>query len=150
MKLISFDQSTTNTGYSVFVDKKLYSYATLKNTSIKDDETSRLYKMIKLIEDVIIRHNPDKVLIEDIYQTNIKKGFKALPRLQGGLIYLLKEKKIEFEIIHSTSWKSWFGISGCRKYQKEKSIRMVKDIYKIAVSEDEADAINMGYFYIHK
>lgn len=88
---------------------------------------------------------PNFVFIEDTqYQQNFA-SFQSLSQMQGVIMGILFEKDVGFQVVKPSTWKSGVGVRGRkRKEQKENAIEIVKMIYKIDASEDEAEAILIG------
>ena len=90
------------------------------------------------------------IIIEDIqYQNNIQT-FKVLAKLQGVLINTCIEHNLTYHVVHSATWKSFNNVKGkARLQQKEEAQRVVKTLYQLKVTQDEADAICMGRYAVH-
>jgi Holliday junction resolvasome RuvABC endonuclease subunit len=103
-------------------------------------------KIISLIEEV----KPDILIFEDVqYQMN-QKTFQELANLQGVIMAYLFKLDFPFQIVYPTTWKSFCKIKGKnREEQKDNTKIFVKEKYKINVSEDEADAIGIGYWAVN-
>jgi Holliday junction resolvasome RuvABC endonuclease subunit len=103
-------------------------------------------KIIALIKDV----NPDYIVFEQVQFQNNHGTFQQLSQLQGIIMAYLFNINIGFTIIEPTAWKSCCKIKGRKRVeQKENTKIFVKEKYKAEVSEDEADAIGIGYWAIH-
>lgn len=148
MKIISFDQSTKVVAYSVMNSKnnKLISYG--KKTFDKlDNFDETIFDIISYIKEIIKKEKPEVFAIEDIqYQMNAKV-FKVLAELMGAIKYEFYLKEYLYMVVPSNTWKSFCGIKGRkRKEQKDNSIAFIKEKFQIDVTEDEADAINIGLY----
>ena len=65
--------------------------------------------------------------------------------MQGVILSILFEKNVGFQIVKPSTWKSVTKVKGRkRKEQKESAMQIVKEKYKINVSEDVAEAILIG------
>lgn len=148
MKILSLDQSTKCTGYSIFDNDELLKYGTLE-VNDNDELFYRMIEMTNQIKNLVELSKPDFVIFEDVQFQNNYKTFKILSQFQGMIIKLLFELNINFEIIEGSRWKSFNNIKGKkREEQKINTIKMVKYIYDIDVSEDIADAIGIGRWAI--
>jgi Holliday junction resolvasome RuvABC endonuclease subunit len=122
MKILSFDQSTSKTGWSIFIDEQLESYGVIRPSKKinNDNKVSMFIRICEFIKEV----NPDIVLLEDVYMKYGKifnvQTHKTLANLQGMLMGFLILEKIPYEIIHPQSWKN--GIVGKKKVSKADSI----------------------------
>lgn len=149
MKILSLDESTNVSGYSIFDKGELIKYGEIDISDI-DDVTERINTLKHLTDRFIEKYQIDKVIIEDIQlQNGNVKGFKTLSRLQGTLLDYFFEKEIPYVIIPSVTWKSICGIKGRKRAeQKQNAIDFVKEKYRIEVSSDTADAICLGFSQI--
>lgn len=150
MKILALDQSTSKTGYALFIDNELKSYGIIRpsKTLSNDNKISMLIRLSKFIKE----ENPDLILIEDVY---MKKGptfnintHKILSNLQGMIISFCVLNNFEYEIIHPTTWKS--RVVGKKKLSKEDTQIYLKNKYNKTFKEDEADAVAIGLFHLLK
>lgn len=149
-KILNLDQSTKITGYSIFNNNNLGTYGLLKANEDEKNPIERLKEMndkiIALIKDV----RPDYVVFEHVQFQNNYGTFQLLSQLQGIIMADLFKVDLGFTIIEPTAWKSFCGIKGRRRAeQKLNTQKFVKEKYNADVSEDEADAIGIGYWAIH-
>lgn len=148
MKIISLDQSTSKSGYSIFIDKELIDYGIIR-PSKKISNDNKISMLIRLSE-FIKKENPDILLIEDVYMKKGKtfniKTHKTLSNLQGMLIAYCVLNNIKYEIIHPSSWKN--GIVGKKKISKEETQEFLKEKYNKEFKEDIADSICIGLYFV--
>jgi Holliday junction resolvasome RuvABC endonuclease subunit len=148
MKVIAFDQSTSITGYSIWIDYELNNYGKLivENPKKKNPWT-RIMEMYWLIFHFLDNEKPDFVGFEGIqYQGGIST-LQVLAEMRGALASKLFEMDVGFEDIMPTEWKGFCNIEGKdRITQKANTIQMVKEKFGLDVSEDEADSIGLGMF----
>ena len=103
-------------------------------------------KMIELID----KYKPDFIVFEDIQFQQNYGTFKQLGQLQGILMAYLFKLDVGFQIIEPSAWKSSCGIKGRKREEQKKNTQaFVKMMYKVNVSEDEADAIGIGFWAIN-
>ena len=145
MKLLAFDQSSQITGYAVFEDGALVQSGVF---SFDDSAIGkRLTKIRKKVIQLIDEHKPDMLAFEDI-QLQAQKNpatYKILAQVLGVLEELATELKIEYVVVHSTSWKSTLKIKGrARAEQKKNAQDYVANTYNKKVTQDESDAICIG------
>ncbi len=133
MKIISLDQATRTTGYAVFEGDICVETGLLK--------ADGLLPMLDTIRDLIARHEPEKVAIEDIqYQSN-QSTYKLLAQLQGALLFMLYERGIEAVVLAPSTWRSIMGIKGKKRAeQKQAAIDYFNGMY----TSDESEAILIG------
>ena len=149
MKILSLDQSTTKTGFSVFEDDGLKSYGIIRPK--RDKNKSSLENMFLSIVEKIEAEKPSIVLIEDVY---LKKGkqfnihtHKILSNLQGMCIAHFVLNQIEYEIIHPTVWKN--RVVGKNKLTKKDTQSFLENLCSKHFKEDEADAICIGLYFLY-
>lgn len=142
MKVLGFDQSTTKTGYSVFIDGRYASSGVIDYSYMKKEPDVRLATMGQHICDFIDITEPDVVAIEDIFENSNIQTLVALGRLQGMIILHCFKKKYPIKILMPSTWRKMIGMKqGKRAEMKEAAIKYVEDKYNKTVTADEADAV---------
>ena len=151
MKTLAFDQSTTRSGFSVFVDRE-YDHSGLIDKHKNKDPQSRFKEMYEAIHEVIEKENPDVVIIEDTQmQGGNVASFKMLCQLQGAIIGICYVMNITFHIVTPTQWRAALhfrqGPKVKREELKSQSIEFAKKEFGIDRYEDEMEAccINAGF-----
>lgn len=157
MRLLAIDASTTSSGWAIFEDKELKDYGCL--TASSTDVIVRIKKIILELNSLLKEYTIDKILMEEVRPElsvqNIKTH-KALMYLQAAIIFLIHEnyKNIPIDFVYPSEWRKKCGIktgSGVsRSIVKQADIDFVKNKYHIDVNDDIADAIGIGYGYIHE
>ena len=152
-RILALDQATKVTGYSIFDGDKLVKYGTFTTSS--DDEVARCVAVKNWFVSMLQNWKPDYVGIEGIqYQAKVFDGetvgsvtlFQTLAHLQGVLLVTCHEFGIHYEVCPTNTWRNTCGVKGRVRADKKKSMQMiVKDWYGISVSDDESDAIGIGY-----
>ena len=147
MRILSFDQSSRITGYAIFEDKKLLDCG--KFTLTDEDFGDRLNRFRKKVKDMILSNDKfDKVLFEEIQLQQNVDTFKKLAMVYGVLMELLVDLNIPYDIVSSNTWKSKCKIKKTvRETEKQAAQRFVLDNFGKKVTQDEADAICLGYTY---
>lgn len=156
--IIAIDASTKSLGFAIFDNnKRLIDYGCI--TASSTDLINRISKIIKELKIVFDKYIIEKILIEEVrpengLQQNIKTH-RALTWMQAAIAFLAHDtnKKIEIEYIYPSEWRKWCGIHTGRGIKREtlkqKDIEFVKEKYNINVNDDIADAIGIGYGYLH-
>mgnify|MGYP003489386875 FL=1 len=151
MKVISLDQSISKTGISVFEFNegddgyKLIAYELFVSKGTTEE---KIFKTAYKLQDLIIEHEPTKVLIEDVQLQVNAKTYKSLSQLQGVLFFLCYRMKIACEIINSSVWRKGLEIKGKKRDElKEKAKEYVFNKYGLTVEEDVAESICIGTYY---
>lgn len=160
--LLALDQSTAITGYAVFKGQELITYGHIHP---EGEYMLRISKLRDWLENIIDTLNGDvEVIIEDIqlqkYEPNGKKikakdfgvvTYKKLAHVQGALLSLLEKENIKYDVISSSAWKKTCGVTGkIRNEQKKNAQAFVINKYKIKPTQDEADAICIGYHALNR
>ncbi len=144
MKILCFDQASKKTAFAVGENGKLTDYGMLIATGDGDD---RIYKMADFIRKTIVKIVPDLIVLENIQlQSGNVKTYQMLARLQGMIIYAVKELKIPYKIIPPVTWKSHCGFAKSKRaFQKQASIEYAENRYGVALSgnDDLADSMNI-------
>ncbi len=103
-----------------------------------------------LIKELIIQENPDFVGLESTQFQNNYQSYATLSQMQGVIFGILFELNKAFTCVEPTKWKAFCSIKGRKRHeQKLATIQMVKDKFGIEVSEDVADAIGIGIYFIN-
>ena len=142
MTVLGFDQSTTKSGYCVFVDNQYSSSGVFNLSHIRDDSNKRLMTMSSAICKCIDDVQPDKVVIEDIFDKNNVAVLVLLARLQGMIMFHCFKKGIAIDVLAPKTWRKIVGIKKKdRNGAKEEAVQLVNELYGIPASNDEAEAI---------
>jgi Holliday junction resolvasome RuvABC endonuclease subunit len=153
--LLTIDGSTKSTGYAIFKNKQLIDHGVLAVSG--GLALDRIPKMVKQIEEVVIKYNPTRIVMEEVLPEDVKhnqKVFKPLMYLQGDVRIMLNKYKKDAELVEASHWRRICNIKtgrGVRRESLKKSdVLFVKTKYNIEVNDDEADAICIGYAKIHE
>ena len=148
MKILSLDQSTRVTGWSLFSDGKYVTSGVIDLHKIKNtDERSKEMglEICKLIEE----YKPDEIIIEEVAMQSNADTLKKLARIQGMAIGFATAHHIPTHILEPTKWRSVLKFSqgpGVKRDQlKQQSRDFVKNVLGLNIEsedENEATAIN--------
>lgn len=149
MRIMSFDQSSRITGYAILEDGKLLEYG--KFTLTDEDFGDRLNRFRKKIVSLLtVDYKIDKVLFEEIQLQQNVETFKKLAMVYGVLMELLVDLGIPYDIISSNTWKSKCKIKKTvRESEKQAAQKYVLENFGKKVTQDEADAICLGFTYFN-
>lgn len=150
-RILALDQASHITGYAIFDDNKLVTYGTFKTN--QSDEIARCNSIKNWLISMINNWQLDMIGIEGVQLQDESSGnkmgvtvFQTLARLQGILMETCYAFKIPYEICPTNTWRHSCGVKGRSRADKKKSMQLlVKQWYDITVSDDEADAIGIGY-----
>ena len=162
--IIALDQSTSNTGCAIYKNNKLIiSYVISPESSQYSIRINKLYKSLKelLLSKTFQGIDKKQILlaIEDIQlqdkEPNGGKSssylgvltYKKLAQLQGVIINLCISEGIEYVLVSPSRWKKFCGIKGkYRDEQKKNAMLFAENITPKKITQDEADAICIGYY----
>ena len=153
-RILALDQATKVTGYSIFDDGKLVKVGTFTTSS--DDEIARVVSVKNWFISMLQNWKPDHVGIEGIqYQPKTFDGdsvgsvtlFQTLAHLQGALLVTCHENNIQYRVCPTNTWRNVCGVKGRARADKKRSMQLIaKQWYDINATDDEADAIGIGYY----
>lgn len=146
-RVLALDQSSRISGYSIYDDKELIDYG--KFETQLSDEISRAKQLKEWLISMCAQWKPDYIALEGVqYQQNFGvTTFQTLCRIQGILMECCLELGIPCEICHTQVWRGFCGVKGRTRADKKRSMQMLaKEWHDITVTDDEADAIGIGYY----
>lgn len=154
-KILALDPSSKSTGFAVFENDKLKKYGCI--TASSTNLFHRIDKIIEELKKIIAEDQPNVIVIEDVIPADVHnniKIYKALTYLQGYVLHTLDDNKItDIKFYLANEWRSKCRIKtgpGIKRDSlKPKDIAFVKEQYGIDVNDDVADAISIGYAYLH-
>ncbi len=146
-RVLALDASTTKTGWAIFEESKLINYG--KVVAEHKDVTERICYMNQWLDKMIEEWDLDLIVLEDVYQKQNPQTFKILSRLQGVFINSAFLYDIKTELVMPVTWRGGLNVGDKKRaVLKEKAIKFVKKMYNVIVSEDEAEAICMGHYFM--
>ena len=119
---MGIDASSSCTGISVFVDKKLVYYEAIKPDG--KDWRDRLFHEGPKLDQIIKKYKPMKIYMEDV-PLKASGGLKTLVILGGvqGFIYgIAASNEVPIEFISPTAWRSTIGLFDGTKEGKKREI----------------------------
>lgn len=147
MKILAFDQATSITGYSVFIDGNLTTTGVIDLHKTKDT-TVRIEMMMLNMIGLIKQISPDLVVIEDVAMQSNAGALVLLSRLQGGVMGHCYANSVALMIIKPTEWRKWCGFTQGRVKRpelKKQAIAFALEHFGLTLAEDEADAACIGF-----
>ncbi len=149
-RTLALDQASRVTGWAIYDNKNL---VTSGHFSIAANKTmqQRLISFVNHLDDLVNKYNVEKIYYEGIqYQNNIET-YKKLAYIQAMIIYNTTLHNLPILELTPSHWRSLikdkhgvkFGRT--RAEQKQKAQEFVKDHFNVEATEDEADAICLGY-----
>jgi Holliday junction resolvasome RuvABC endonuclease subunit len=145
MRVVSLDQSTRVTGWSLFIDGKYVQSGVIDLHKVTDtDERSK--QMSVEICKTIEGNQPDVVIIEEVQQQSNVSTVIKLARIQGVAIGFCAAHNIELHILTPSRWRAALqyrqGPKVKREELKQQSRDFIKNVLGLQIkSEDENEAI---------
>lgn len=156
--ILSLDQALHITGYSILtIDGKLVTYGIIKS-STKDDFQTRLKFICEQIEILLTRYDIDVVTLESVTLQSNPQTLIKLAMLLGYIVSYLDMKSIPNLVINTSKWRSYLTSNVKLPYHNKGRLKrvelktmsklFVEREYAITVSDDIADAIVQGRYYL--
>lgn len=146
--LLALDQATSTTGYSIWDNDKLIKFG---HFTFTDEEIPhRFHKLCNEIKILCQLYRIDTVVIEDIQmQAGNVATFQKLAQVQGAILETVLSLKLNYMIIKPSEWRAEChflkGQDKHRESQKKIAQTWAQQQYQIRCTQDEADAICIGY-----
>lgn len=144
MKVMSWDQSTKISAWSVFIDGKYETSGVIDHHKIKQVD-ERVQQMGLSICAQIEKIMPDILIIEEVAQQSNANTLKLLARIQGIIIGFAAAHKIPVHILEPSKWRSKLnfrqGAGIKREELKAQAIEYIKKTYGLDLLEDICEAI---------
>ena len=147
-RILALDQASITSGWAVFDGGELIKFG--QWTSEGKYSTERIAKTKFWVANMIQIWKPDLVIFEDIQLQRFDGGeqvlvFKKLAHLQGVLKNYCYENGYPYKVVPAATWRASSKIKGKTRNDKKKNAQIVvKMLYDVNVSQDEADAILIG------
>ena len=143
LKLIAFDQSTTRSGFCIM---EMGSGDIIESGVIipnKNDETiDRITYTIKRCLNLVRTNEVAFVFIEGVQVQRNPRVYEVLAKLAGSLEVMLYESGYLVNVVKASEWRKRVGIKNRKRAEvKREAIELVKELYGLDVSEDEAEAV---------
>ena len=154
-KLISFDTSTSYTGYAIYISGKLHRYDLIDFKRIKNTD-ERIKEMILKIYEIIETEKPQIIVAEMTVVTRNAQAQRNLTMILGAIQGKCLENNIFFSLLRPTEWRKLVNnekekLPRKREELKQWSKQKVSDILGINdINDDISDAILIGQAYINR
>lgn len=159
-RVLALDAATKDTGWAIYDDTELIEFGVLRIDG--DDPIARIALVRQWLLGAIEAWKPDLVGIEDIqlqsfYSPQTKRQeynvvlYKTLAHLQGALLLTLYENKVEYTIVHVSTWRSYSKITARKRDDQKRAAQLrVNEWYGIQANNDVAEAICLGKYLATK
>lgn len=148
MRVMSFDQSTRISGWSLFENNEYVCSGVVDMSKSQLATTERSFEMAKRLWKILKEYQPDYLVIEDTQQQNNVQTVITLARLQGMIIGYAEAHGIKVHILLPSAWRKVIGYVQGPKVKraelKQQSADYVKNKYGFVKSEDENEAIALN------
>lgn len=157
-RVLALDAATNVSGFAIYDDDTLVSFGTFQTDS-KKTVTERIHEVKMWLLVAASEWKPDFVGIEHIqlqmygqHQAAVQvETYRKLANLQGVLLDTLLELGLDCGLVYSSSWREHCGIGGKEREAKKKAAQdKVLTWYNQHCSQDEADAICIGKYFVYK
>jgi crossover junction endodeoxyribonuclease RuvC len=152
MLVIGIDPGSVRTGYGIIREESgqpsLVTYGCVNLSTLKTFP-EKLKIISKNLRDIIRKHEPDSIAIEDcFYSKNVKSALK-LGHIRGAIILTAINEDLEiYEYSPLEIKKSVVGYGRAEKLQVQKMIQILLKMDEIPYPEDSADALACAYCHI--
>ncbi len=155
IRVLALDQQTHTTGYSIFSNGSLLKFGIFTPPHQAETEAARDNAIKHWLISMIQNWEPDVVALEGIQFQTTSSGervmgvtvFETLARLQGILMDTCFESKIDFLICPTNTWRAHCKVKGRARADRKRSAQLIiKQLYDVSVSDDEADSILIGKY----
>lgn len=158
--ILCLDQSSSNVGWAIFRDAKLYKYGFIdlktinKGSDILSHAQRRQY-MFEELSKLIKEENIEHIIYEDIFNKNNIQTVIKLAKVQGEVEHIGTENNVSFEEIKAVEWRSYLPLkceSKKREDVKKGVCEYIQSIYPDLKDhpEDTNEAVAIGIGWINK
>ena len=149
MRVLSMDQSTRASGYSLFENGEYVCSGMIDMSKSQLNTHERSFEMAKSLWKIIKKYSPEYLIIEDTQQQNNVRTVITLARLQGMIIGYAEAHGVKVHILLPSQWRAAMNYSQGPKVKrqelKQQSLDYVKNIHGLVVPEDEAESICINH-----
>jgi crossover junction endodeoxyribonuclease RuvC len=156
MKVIGIDVGTAITGWGVIgrdeknkSKYKIYDYGAIR-TSSKTPMYLRLLKLSEDLTEVVKKHKPDHMGVEDLFYFKNKKTVISVGQARG--VIMLTGAKLGLQVFDYTPLQVKQAVTGYGRASKKQMQKMVKSILglkEIPKPDDVADGIAVAVCHLN-
>lgn len=156
-RILALDAATNISGYAVFDDGELVGFGTYK-TNADGNTEARINEFKKWLQSAIRTWQPNFVGVENVQlqvfngnQTQVQT-FQSLANLQGVVLDTLFEECVDHDLVYSSAWRKYCNVGSEKGRENKKKLAQakVKEWYDQDCTQDEADAICIGKYFVGK
>lgn len=145
--ILGLDQALLVSGFGVIKNGEVIDSGTHRNTSKTTSfrMCSRRSLVLDALKELVKKHNPDLVVIEDNHFARNIQTLDSLAGLRAVLENYLFKSDIPFIVMKPVEWRSRLKIQATGKDKKKASIDKVKEIVGEQLPEDESEGILIAF-----
>lgn len=151
-ELFSYEAKFGKPKYTKKMGLTKTAYDKIHKEEKNEEMKKRVLFMVENIEGFLNKHKPGVIVMEDSYGQNDMLTLKMLSRIQGAVVSWGARHNARVVFYPPSKWRKIVGIpivdsngNRLRREQfKELSKSLVKQMYGVDVTDDEADAICIG------
>lgn len=153
MKVLGIDPGSETLGWGVVEGASqrysLVEFGTIKS-SPRDRFSARLLKIADGIEEIIQKHKPDVLSVEEaFYAVNVKVAMK-LGQVRGVVLLIGERNKLEVaEYSPRLIKQTVVGYGNAEKHQVQEMVRLLLRLTKVPEPHDAADALAIAICHFH-
>lgn len=154
-KLVSLDTSSSCSGWAVFINGEYLNSGVFNYRKEKDGE-ERLKKMCINLLSFLNKEDPNIIAVECTVVSRNVQAQRTLTKILGVIYGWCITHDCEYIELRPTEWRSLTKristekIGRTREELKQWSIKRVKELFGLEVSDDEADALLIGQALINR
>ncbi len=146
MKYLGLDLSSVSSGYSVFDGCRLVESGSIVPAAA--NVMHRILEIVDRLEKIVRHHEPNEVIIEDVFYGSNYLTTKILNRLAGAVVHMLHSNSVDkITFVMPTAARRCLGI--LPKSTKAHIVKAVNAKFGLTLKlseDDEADAIVIGHY----
>lgn len=154
IKLMSFDTSTTMSGWAVYENGEYVKSGVIDLHKSRKPAPERIDTMCREILQMLKKEKPDIIAVEKL---NVSRNLNTVRELCRVIdvcyFYSLLSGNCRFQEMSPSEWRSGIGIKskyGVRQSYKQLAKEFAREHFKEGVGEDEAEAICIGASYVNQ
>lgn len=148
MVIMSLDQSTRASGWSVFDNGEYICSGVVDMSTSTLDTDERSFEMAKELWKIIKKYKPDELVLEQVQNQSNTKTVIILARLAGMIIGYAEAHGVKTHTVEPSRWRGALSYKQGPKVKraelKEQSRQYVKENYGFEKTEDENEAIALN------
>ena len=152
LRYLSIDNALAVSGWAIWEDNTLLSHGVIKTKST-EEIGHRLISLRNELDALITMWNVDKVFFEDCQSQNNRnqQTYHKLSMVKAVILLVCADRELPHVCFSPSSWRSVlnnrfkFKFGRVRTEQKIRAKEFVKEHFQIEATEDECDAICLGY-----